>query len=131
MRKHALAGAGVGLLSALAMVMGPATASGAEGGKLDSVRDRSAATAPDCGSTAGDKDHSTYPKPFDGTTNIRSGPSTGCGVVTQVGSTNKADYHCFDVGSDGKTWTFMRVKHTAYGWVRDDVLRDGGSNKVC
>lgn len=133
MRKHALAGAGVGLLSAFVMIVGPAAASGAEGETSTTAPPRSDVVATDvCGTTFGDKDHRSFPKPFtQGTTKVRSGPSTGCGVVTQVDTHNKADYHCWDTGSDGRTWTYMRVKETAYGWVRDDLLKDHGSNKLC
>lgn len=135
MRKHALAGAGVGLLSAFVMTLGSATAVGAETATQSPASERAHVVSSDlCGAKPSDKDQSKYPKPFTkGTTNVRSGPDTSCGIVIQVNPHNKADYHCYHPGEAGDkvAWTYMRVKESAYGWVRNDMLSDGGSGIRC
>ncbi|MEU0738674.1 SH3 domain-containing protein [Streptomyces sp. NPDC006134] len=89
-----------------------------------------AAHAP-CGTTASDKDSSSWGKRADGA-NQRSGSSTSCTVKGIAYSTHALDYHCYTVGNDGYTWTYLGNDATGVtGWVRDDLLSDGGSYVSC
>ncbi|MDX5456160.1 hypothetical protein ACFWRG_14635 [Micromonospora tulbaghiae] len=84
-----------------------------------------------CGKTVGDKDSSNWPKSANGA-NERSGSSTGCGINGVAYNTQQLDYHCYTVGNDGYTWTYLRNNSTGVqGWVRDDLLSDGGSYVYC
>ncbi len=89
-----------------------------------------AAHAP-CGTTYSDKDGSAWDGKADGA-NQRSGSSTGCASKGIAYSSHTLDYHCYTVGNDGYTWTFLRNDSTGVtGWVRDDLLSDGGSYVGC
>lgn len=67
-----------------------------------------------------------------GGANIRSGSSTSCAKRGEADSGHRLDYHCYTVGNDGYTWTFLRDNNTGIkGWVRDDLLSDNGSYKYC
>lgn len=110
------------VLSAVAMALGVTGSAGADqapdGTKAAKIAAKDAASADwTCSDTHSDKDHSTYPKPFDGATNVRSGPSTSCAVVGVAGTVNKADYHCYVDGdaSNENTWAFLRFKDTTTG----------------
>lgn len=139
MRKRRLLGASAAVLSAVAMSMGvvgsagaeQTTPAGLEAAKLAASDGPSAQWT--CSDTHPDKDHSTYPKPFNGATNVRSGPSTDCAIVGVAGSVNKADYHCWVPGdeSNENTWTYLRFKDNHYGFVRDDLLDGYGSGVEC
>jgi len=142
MRKRIVLGTVAAVLSAVTMALGVSGSAGAEqasdGTKAAKIAAKAAAddaASADwtCSDTHSDKDHSTYPKPFDGATNVRSGPSTTCAVVGVVGTVNKADYHCYVNGdaSNENTWTFLRFKDNHYGFVRDDLLDDYGSAIEC
>ncbi|MFJ8948119.1 SH3 domain-containing protein [Streptomyces sp. NPDC102395] len=88
-----------------------------------------------CGSAApGDHDSSAW-NATGSDSRMRNGSSTGC---TRINSTarpgDRLDYHCYTYGSDGYTWTYLRNDTRSpdtYGWVRDDVLSDGGSTQEC
>jgi hypothetical protein len=85
-----------------------------------------------CGPAPADVDGSSWGTPFSGATNMRRSPSTGttqiCGVAQ---ASHRADYHCFTEG-EGGTWTYVRDVNTTFaGWVRDDLLSDGGSFVHC
>lgn len=85
-----------------------------------------------CGPAPSDADSSSWGTPFSGATNMRRSPSTGstpiCGVAQ---ASHRADYHCYTVG-EGGTWTYVRDVNTTFaGWVRDDLLSDGGSFVPC
>lgn len=133
MRNRAFIGAGLGLLSATALtvgVVGPAGADQPVGSQVAAHKGNPVA-ASTCSKHYSDKDHSKYGKPFKGWVNVRSGPSTSCAKVGVVSSVNKADYHCYDDGPDGRTWTYLRFKTNHYGWVRDDLLKGDGSLVPC
>ena len=67
-----------------------------------------------------------------GGANIRNGSSTSCTKRGEASSGHRLDYHCYTVGNDGYTWTFLRDNNTGIsGWVRDDLLSDNGSFKYC
>ncbi|MFF0476800.1 SH3 domain-containing protein [Streptomyces sp. NPDC004284] len=90
-----------------------------------------AAAHANCGTGASDKDGSSWGKWADGA-NERSGSSTGCGINGVAYSTQTLDYHCYTVGNDGYSWTYLRNDATGvYGWVRDDLLSNGGSFTPC
>lgn len=64
--------------------------------------------------------------------NIRSGSSTNCRIYDQAGTGDVLDYHCYTLGSDGFTWTYLRNDTDGTnGWVRDDLLSDFGSFVSC
>lgn len=84
-----------------------------------------------CTATAPDKDASAYQYTFGDGVNIRKGRSTNCTVLGIAYSNQLADYHCWSA-YDGYTWTYLRNAATGVtGWVRDDVLSDGGSSVWC
>ncbi|MEU6813090.1 SH3 domain-containing protein [Streptomyces sp. NPDC046831] len=91
----------------------------------------SASAHASCGATAGDKDGSSWGY-FANGANERSGSSTGCTSRGIAYSNDKLDYHCYTVGNDGYTWTYLRNDtDKVYGWVRDDLLSNGGSLEYC
>ncbi|MEV5639700.1 SH3 domain-containing protein [Streptomyces flaveolus] len=64
--------------------------------------------------------------------NMRSGPSTSCSIVGKVSSGHRLDYHCYLYIDEAYFWTYLRDDSTGkYGWVRGDLLSDGGSWKHC
>ncbi|HEY9371235.1 SH3 domain-containing protein [Streptomyces sp.] len=83
-----------------------------------------------CGKTASDIDGRAWNKTANGA-NMRSGSSTGCGINGVAYSSHSLDYHCF-THAGSYTWTYLRNDTTGtYGWVRDDLLSDGGSSFNC
>ncbi|MCS0638523.1 SH3 domain-containing protein [Streptomyces sp. LP05-1] len=89
-----------------------------------------AAHAP-CGKTAADKDGSAWGAWANGA-NTRSGSGIGCISNGIAYNTQRLDYHCYTVGNDGKTWTYLRNDSTGVtGWIRDDLLSNGGSLVYC
>src|SRR5512147_1721251 len=91
----------------------------------------SASANASCGKTASDKDGSAWGHYADGA-NERSGSSTGCGINGIAYSNQTLDYHCYTVGNDGYTWTYLRNATTGvYGWIRDDLLSNNGSYVYC
>ncbi|MFB6892411.1 SH3 domain-containing protein [Kitasatospora sp. NPDC056327] len=90
-----------------------------------------AAPAAACNVTYGDKDSSTWHKSSKNGVNMRSGPSTGCAALGVAYSTQLIDYHCYLPVGD-YTWTYARNDATGVkGWIRDDLLTDGGSLVRC
>ncbi|MDW4903903.1 SH3 domain-containing protein [Streptomyces sp. ADMS] len=91
-----------------------------------------ASSAAYCGRTVGDKDNRSWPRQTSGVSaNQRSGSSTDCGVTGYADNRNVLDYHCWTAG-DGGTWTYLRNDTDgSYGWVKDTLLPDGGSNIWC
>ena len=64
--------------------------------------------------------------------NIRSGSSTGCRIYDQADTGDVLDYHCYTLGNDGFTWTYLRNETDGTnGWIRDDLLSDFGSFVSC
>ncbi|GAA1370674.1 SH3 domain-containing protein [Streptomyces beijiangensis] len=92
----------------------------------------SASASAACGTNVGDKDGSAWHKTANGA-NERSGSSTGCGSNGIAYSSHTLDYHCYTyVSSTGYTWTYVRNDTTGTaGWIRDDLLSDGGSFVAC
>lgn len=86
-----------------------------------------------CGSSPKDKDASAWGKYFKvNSVNIRRAPSTNSRICAQGQKSHKVDYHCYAIGSDGRTWTYLRDVTTHYaGWVRDDLLKGNGSLVPC
>ena len=63
--------------------------------------------------------------------NQRSGASTGCTALGALQPTDDVEYFCWTSGNDG-TWTYLRnVRTGVKRWVRDDLLKNNGSNKFC
>jgi hypothetical protein len=63
--------------------------------------------------------------------NIRTGTGTNCTSVGQALPAHKLDLHCWKAG-DAWTWTHLRDTVTGkQGWVRDDLLKGGGSRVQC
>ncbi|GAA3894977.1 SH3 domain-containing protein [Streptomyces lacrimifluminis] len=90
-----------------------------------------AAAHASCGTTVSDKDSGSWGKRANGA-NERSGSSTSCTVKGIAYNTQTLDYHCWTVGNDDYTWTYLRNDSTGItGWVRDDLLSDGGSSVYC
>lgn len=85
-----------------------------------------------CGSAApADRDGGSW-NATGGGANIRSGSSTSCADRGDADSGHRLDYHCYTVGNDGFTWTFLRDDNTGIrGWVRDNLLADNGSFVHC
>jgi len=64
--------------------------------------------------------------------NQRSGSSTSCTSLGALQPTDDAVYFCFTNGNDGFRWTYLRNARTGVlGWVRGDLLKNGGSNIIC
>lgn len=84
-----------------------------------------------CNDTEKDDDGSSWRATAEEPANMRSGPSTACAINGVLQTSDRADYHCYKLGAGG-TWTYLRDDRTgAYGWVRDDLLEDGGSDVYC
>lgn len=86
-----------------------------------------------CGPAPRDKDGSAWGKYFKvNHVNMRKSPSTNSTICAQGQKSHKVDYHCWKVGADGHTWTYLRDVTTHYaGWVRDDLLVGNGSLVHC
>jgi uncharacterized protein YraI len=91
-----------------------------------------ASAAVECAVSYPDKDGSTWRATGAGG-NMRTGPSTACAIVSKASSGHRLDYHCFVYNEfEGFIWTYLRDDSTGkYGWVRYDVLSDGGSLVHC
>jgi hypothetical protein len=65
--------------------------------------------------------------------NIRNGPSTACAKTATGYKTDKLTYHCYKYNeADGYTWTHLKDNTSGKsGWVRDDLLKNGGSGYYC
>jgi hypothetical protein len=132
--------AGLSLALAMAVgVVGPASASAAEASAKVAIgsagAEVSAAADPiiTCGPSPADKDSSAWGKYFKvNGVNIRKSPSTSSAICGQGQKSHTVDYHCWKVGSDGRTWTYLRDATTRRaGWVRDDLLKGNGSLVHC
>ncbi|RSM88530.1 hypothetical protein DMH04_07765 [Kibdelosporangium aridum] len=60
---------------------------------------------------------------------LDNGSGMPCGTARKGDWLN---YHCFTLGGDGQTWTYVAVvgQHVA-GWAPDAKLPGNGSNKPC
>ncbi|MEU6593687.1 SH3 domain-containing protein [Streptomyces sp. NPDC046881] len=86
-----------------------------------------------CGTAATDKDSSAWNATGSGAY-MRSGSSTSCSINGRALTGHRLDYHCYTVGEDGYTWTYLRddsANPDVYGWVRDNLLSDHGSRVPC
>jgi hypothetical protein len=128
--KRILALPATGMLAALALAPTAASAQPVAGptGSIAPLAD----PIRNCGPAPADKDPSAWGRPFSGTVNMRRSPSAGSTQICgQAQASHRADYHCFTSG-EGGTWTYLRdVETTFAGWVRDDLLSDGGSFVLC
>ncbi|MEV1008858.1 SH3 domain-containing protein [Streptomyces sp. NPDC049881] len=116
MKRRLMASIGVTATLAAAAVIAPATTASAHAA---------------CGTSVGDRDNSTWVSSANGA-NIRTGSGTNCGARGVAYASHRLDYHCYTVGNDGYTWTFVRNDTTGVtGWIRDDLLSDRGSNVPC
>ncbi|MEV6341947.1 hypothetical protein [Actinoplanes sp. NPDC051851] len=88
-----------------------------------------------CGTTVSDKDSRSWPTGADSArerTGSSSVSSTNCTILGVAYSSNVLDYHCYTVGNDGYTWTYLRNDTTGIsGWSRDDLLPSNGSLVWC
>ncbi|MEV1043918.1 SH3 domain-containing protein [Streptomyces sp. NPDC049916] len=84
-----------------------------------------------CGGTPPDLDPAQGTNKANGA-NMRTGSSTSCPSRGLAYLSNTINYHCYTLGQDGYSWTYARNLSTGYaGWIRDDLLRDGGSRIHC
>jgi len=93
-------------------------------------------TAPDASSVCGwnppDKDHSPYVRMTNTNVLMFNGPSRSCPRPGQTERGNVLDYHCWVLGSDDKTWTYLRnATRGTMGWIQDDLLPNHGSSVHC
>ncbi|GAB2959789.1 SH3 domain-containing protein [Saccharothrix stipae] len=122
-RLLAVTGATVALATMFALPAG--AASSKPGNEVGSAH------AP-CGTTAPDKDSSSWLATARTAAKQRSGSSTSCEALGTVQTSDRLDYHCYTFGLDDFTWTYLRnVRTNVAGWVRDDLLKDGGSGVLC
>ncbi len=85
-----------------------------------------------CGKNASDLDSGAWGATAKTAARQRAGSSQSCDTDGVLQTSDRADYHCYTVGNDGYTWTFLRnVRTNVAGWVRDDLLEDGGSFRHC
>jgi hypothetical protein len=87
-----------------------------------------------CGTTVPDLDtgHENVVDPARTAANQRSGSSTSCAILGVLQTSDNADYYCWTSSNDGFTWTYLRnIRTGVRGWVRDDLLKDGGSFVWC
>lgn len=98
---------------------------------LAAVTAAPAAAHATCSKNAGDIDDSSWGTHGYGA-NQREGSSTSCVISGEAGPGDVLDYHCYTWGNDGYTWTFLRNDTDGTdGWVRDDLLGNGGSGVYC
>ncbi|MDP9830123.1 hypothetical protein [Kineosporia succinea] len=58
-----------------------------------------------------------------GTYNLKVGPYSACGNVTQISSGTLLYYHCYVYNDYGNSWTHLRISGTdTQGWYSDDNL---------
>jgi hypothetical protein len=88
-----------------------------------------------CGTTAHDIDAVTpteviefVPSP---TINIRTGTSSQCSIIGNIGKGEAFNYDCYVVDAINRTWTFLHTSENEYGWVLDSALLDNGSPIEC
>lgn len=86
-----------------------------------------------CGPVPADKDSSAWGRYFKvNGVNIRRSPNPHSTICAQGQKSHVVDYHCYTVGTDGYTWTYVRDVTTHYaGWVRDTLLVGYGSFVHC
>ncbi|MFI1018853.1 SH3 domain-containing protein [Streptomyces sp. NPDC020965] len=86
-----------------------------------------------CGRSAPDLDHRAWERTVVNHANQRTGSSTRCASRGMAESNDVLDYHCFTRAEDGRTWTFVTndSARDRRGWIRDDMLRDNGSDRNC
>ncbi|MEU3980297.1 SH3 domain-containing protein [Streptomyces sp. NPDC026672] len=86
----------------------------------------------ECGIGESDKDGSAWNATAGGA-NMRSGPGVACAILGKASSGHRLDYHCYVFNElEGYIWTYLRDDNTnEYGWVRGDLLSDGGSFVHC
>ena len=92
----------------------------------------SAATSELCGTSAPDKDSSSWSVKT-GWAEMRNGPSTSCALVSIATLGSRLDYHCYRAAGTS-FWTYLRNDSASpdlYGWVRNTELTDGGSSATC
>ncbi|MEX3099566.1 SH3 domain-containing protein [Streptomyces sp. V2] len=85
-----------------------------------------------CGTSGPDIDNRAYVNQTAGVAaNMRTGPSTACGVVGWADNRDLLDYHCY-VWTGSTSWTYLRnVTDGTYGWVHDPLLPGYGSIVLC
>ena len=84
-----------------------------------------------CGVSEPDWDKSTWKEKARTAANQRSGTSTTCAALGVAQTSDVLDYHCFASGENG-SWTYLRNTRTnVQGWVKDSLLKDGGSVIRC
>jgi hypothetical protein len=84
-----------------------------------------------CGSTPPDLDPLPQAAHKANGVNMRTGSSTSCTSRGLAYDSDVINYQCWTAGSDW-TWTYARDVTTGRaGWMRDDLLTDGGSRVHC
>jgi hypothetical protein len=133
LRTSLLASAALAAASSVAMAT-PAGAQSAQVSKPKPVAHAPAgknAVAPlnfACGTNGPDRDSDTGRVTEN--SKIRSGSSTGCTALALAVPSDTLNYRCFTLGNDGHTWTNL-TRGSTTGWIRDDLLNDGGSFLAC
>lgn len=132
-------GASVGLLAGMTGSVGASalqktgSAAGGDESAVNRIVNANADPIKACGPHPADKDGSSWGRYFKvNGVNIRKYPNTHSKICAQGQKSHRVDYHCWKVGSDGYTWTYLRDVNTHYaGWVRDDLLKNYGSAVHC
>ncbi|MFC6091505.1 hypothetical protein [Saccharothrix lopnurensis] len=116
---------GIAALVVAGVVLGSAPAGAAPGGGVGSRQHA-------CDSTRPPNLDDGLPFPV-ATTDLRaySGWGTSCRTAVILRG-QRLDYHCWVIGNDGVTWSYVSaVDQGVAGWVRDDLLPGGGSAVSC
>lgn len=99
-------------------------------GLVVSTAGTASANAP-CGRAAWGTDGTTVRMPTGVSANMRSGSSTSCGIVGWADNRDTLIYYCWTYGENG-TWTYLYNQHDdRFGWVKDSLLPNNGSNQYC
>ncbi len=99
------------------------------------VKSKGAGLSPNnaaCGKAGTNKDTGGARHTAKANSRIRTGSSTSCTAVGEAQTNHSLDYYCYTDGSDGLTWTYLHDSTiNRSGWIRDDLLTDGGSFSYC
>jgi uncharacterized protein YraI len=87
------------------------------------------ASAVSCGISGPNRDGSSYVRQTAGVSaNMRSGPSTACGITGYADNRDLLNYYCYLFNDSGNTWTYLKNETDGtYGWVSDSLLPNYGA----
>ncbi|MFD4501893.1 SH3 domain-containing protein [Streptomyces sp. NPDC058457] len=92
-----------------------------------------ASAADACNVTGPNRDPGPYVRQTAGVSaNMRSGPSTACGIKGYADNQDALNYFCYTINSSNATWTYLKNETDGTsGWVSDSLLPNGGSYYNC